>query len=74
MSWNFVVAGHNKDKIKANVRSWHRAPRYVQDAICAAIDELPDNTPFVVDSTGHIDANGGNAKFNVRTQHAIIDG
>lgn len=67
MSWNFTVVGKDKALAKAKVQACDRAPKYLLDAICAAVDTLPDGRPFVIDSTGHLDANGGNAKFNIRT-------
>jgi hypothetical protein len=72
MSWNIAVASQDKAKAKSCVQGKSRVPKFVRDAICAAIDQLPDDTPFIVDSAGHIDNNGGNAKFNVRTYETSI--
>jgi len=72
MSWNLAVASANKVKAKAAVQANCRVPQFVRDAICATIDQLEVGKPFVIDSAGHLDATGGNAKFNVRTQETLV--
>lgn len=74
MTWNVCIAGRDKDKVKARVRKLDRVPDFVQDAICAAIDQTKtEGMPFVVDTAGHLDSAGGNVKFNVRTHQTIIE-
>lgn len=72
MSWNFVVAGSDHARIKDEVRSNDRVPNCVRDVLCAAIDDVSGSTPLIVDCAGHLDANGGNVKFNIRSGKQVI--
>ena len=72
MTWNCAVAGHNKAEIKGYIKRADRVPEAVKAAICAAIDGIPEDKPFIIETTGHLDANGGSVKFSVRTQQTIV--
>lgn len=72
MTWNIALASRSPKKAKDAIKSNARLPAVVQDAICGALDKIEDGKTVFIESTGHLDANGGNAKFNIRTQQVEI--
>lgn len=65
MSWNFMIAGRNKDAVKAALRAEQNVPTPFKDALCGLIDSLYAPQGFFIKSAGHIDGGTGNGTFEI---------
>jgi len=70
MSWAIVVAGKDKEALKAKVNEDANCPATVKAVICGQLDAMTVGTispnGYKVETSGHLDnAYGGNGTFSV---------